>query len=36
MSGNMVACGWITYRRNIRSDTEVWYDLENYMTKQPR
>ena len=27
---------WITYRRNIRNDTEVWYDLTNYMIKQPR
>ena len=26
----------ITYRRNIRNDTEVWYDLANYMIKQPR
>lgn len=34
--GNMVVCGWITYRRNIRSDTEVWFDLENYMIKQSR
>ena len=36
MLANMVVCGWITYRRNIRSDTEVWYDLENYMIKQQR
>ena len=36
MSENMVICGWITYRRNIRNDTGVWCDLENYMTKQPR
>ena len=27
MSVNMVVCGWITYRRNIRNDTEVWYDF---------
>jgi len=33
---NMVVFGWITYRRNIRNDTEVWYDLANYMIKQPR
>ena len=31
MLENMVVCGWITYRRNIRSDTEVWYDLANYI-----
>lgn len=26
----------ITYRRNIRSDTEDWYDLANYMIRRPR
>ena len=36
MLENMVVCGWITYRRNIRSDTGVWYDLGSYMIKQPR
>ena len=27
MLANMVVCGWITYRRNIRSDTEVAHEL---------
>lgn len=28
---------WMDYiQRNIRSDTEVCYDLENYMIKQQR
>ena len=36
MLENMVVCGWITYRGNIRSDTEVWYDLANYMIRRPR